>query len=113
MGDVLGAARELERSLAHLLALLDAHGTPSQALGQAALLCTDGFEALRASIESGPEESRANLAGVLRANSIARDVVSRQQADLSKVLERVRAARRGLAQLGGGSSPGESCDLTA
>ena len=111
MGDVLGAARELERSLAHLLALLDVHGTPSQALGQAALLCTDGFEALRASIESGPEESRANLAGVLRANSIARDVVSRQQAELQSVLERLRAARGALGHLSRPAEPGGSCDV--
>lgn len=110
MGDVLSAARELERSLASLLALLDARGVPSQALGQAARDCAEGFEALRASIEAGPAEARHDLADVLRSNAVTRDLVARQRGDLAAALERLRAARNSLGHLSGTTS-GESCDV--
>jgi hypothetical protein len=110
VGDVLSAARELERSLSDLLGLLDSRKASPQALDGAARACADGFEALRASIEAGTVEG-AEVESVLRTHAIARDLAASHQADLSGVLERVRAARRSLAHYGGEASPGESCDI--
>ena len=110
MGDVLSAARELERSLADLLGLLDSRKASPQALDGAARACSNGFEALRTSIEAGTVDA-AEVESVLRTHAITRDLAASHQADLYGVLDRVRAARRSLSRYGGETSPGESCDI--
>jgi hypothetical protein len=111
VADLLAAARELERSLAGLLALLDSRQATPQALDLAARTCADGFEAMRASIESGAAQDTVDLDGVLRANAIARDLVARRQDELATALDRVRAARRTLGHLGDAGTAGGSCDV--
>jgi len=110
MGDLLSAARELERSLADLLGLLDSRKASPQALDGAARACADGFEALRASIEAGAVEA-ADVESVLRTHAIARDLAASHQTELAGVLDRVRAARRSLAHHGGEAPLSESCDV--
>jgi hypothetical protein len=110
VGDLLSTARELERSLADLLGLLDSRKASPQALDGAARACADGFEALRASIEAGTVEG-AEVESVLRTHAIARDLAASHQAELTNVLDRVRAARRNLAHYGDETTPGDSCDI--
>ena len=107
----LEAARELERALGDLMALLDAGGGDPSVLERAARACEGGFEALRAGYQRDGEGARAELTDTLRANAVALDLVGRRLEGVRQRLEHVRTARRALGAVREGAATGESCDV--